>query len=128
MADHAVWMRACETAIWSAGMHMAAYEANRQDSVDVVLDADPVAMALRQHMERRSETITTATELLAVMTQLTTEQVRRSSHWPMSARGLSGQLRRLAPALRRIGISVTLDHREAHTGRRLVHIVNEGAQ
>jgi hypothetical protein len=43
MADYAVWVRACETAIWSAGMHMAAYDTNRADAVDVFLDANPVA-------------------------------------------------------------------------------------
>lgn len=61
MADYALWVRACETAIWRAGMHMAAYETNRGDAVDTVLDADPVAMMLRQHMECRTEATTTAT-------------------------------------------------------------------
>jgi hypothetical protein len=60
MADYAVWIRACEGAIWETGMHMAAYEANRQDAADTVLDEDPVAVELRRHMERRPECTTTA--------------------------------------------------------------------
>jgi hypothetical protein len=123
MADYAVWVRACETAIWGAGMHLAAYETNRTDAVDVVLDADPVAMALRQYMEGRPETTTTATELLAKLGSLVSDHVRRGRQWPGSARALSGQLARLGPALRRVGITVT-SSREA--GRRLLHIRRDG--
>ena len=41
MADYAVWMRACETAIWQTGMHLTAYELNRAESSDVVLELRP---------------------------------------------------------------------------------------
>jgi hypothetical protein len=121
MADYALWVRACETAIWQAGMHMAAYESNRGDAVDTVLDADPIAMMLRQHMECRREATTTATELLAALGGLAPDHVRRGRQWPATARGLSGQLTKLAPALRRVGIRIT-HSREAETGRRLIHI------
>ena len=124
MADYAIWMRACETAIWSAGMHMAAYEANRGDAVDTVLDADPVAMVLRQHMEARRDYTGTATELLTALSALVPEHIRRGRQWPGSPKGLSGQLTRLAPALRRVGLAISSE-REGHTGRRLIHIVRE---
>jgi len=103
---------------------MAAYEANRRDAVDTVLEADPVAVALDRHMEGRSEHTTTATQLLEALNGLASDHVRRSRQWPTSARGLSGQLTRLAPALRRVGITITSD-REGHTGRRLLHIRRE---
>jgi hypothetical protein len=121
MADYATWVRACETAIWSAGMHMAAYEANRTDAVDVVLDTDPVAMALCQHMEGRTEYVTTATELLTVLGPLVDEHVRRGHQWPGNGRALSGQLTRLGPSLRRVGIKVE-HYREGGSGRRLLRI------
>ena len=105
MADYAVWVRACETAIWEAGMHMAAYEANRGDAVELVLDADPVATALRQYMDGRSDHTITTTDLLATLSTLVSDHVRRGRQWPSSARGLSGQLTRLGPALRRVGIT-----------------------
>jgi hypothetical protein len=124
MADYAVWVRACETAIWQAGMHMAAYEENRGDAVEVVLDDDPVAMALRRHMEGRTEDTTTATELFAALGELVDDHVRRTRQWPLSGRGLSGQLTRLAPALRRAGISIS-HSRQGHTGARLIHITRE---
>jgi hypothetical protein len=41
--------------------------------------------------------------------------------WPQTARAMSGQVRRIAPALRRIGYEVAFT-REPHTGRRLIMI------
>jgi hypothetical protein len=117
MADYAVWVRACETAIWQAGMHMAAYEANRGDAVEVVLEADPVATALRQYMDGRSDLTITTTELLAALSTLVGDHGRRGRQWPSSARGLSGQLTRLGPALRRVGIAIERV-REAGSGGR----------
>jgi hypothetical protein len=103
---------------------MAAYEENRADAVEVVLEADPIAMALRRHMGHRPEHTTTATELLSELSLLAGDHVRRGRQWPTSAKGLSGQLTRLAPALRRIGITIT-HRRRGHTGARLIQIVNE---
>ena len=120
MADYAAWIRACETAIWQAGMHLAAYEANRGEAVDIVLDADPVATALRQHMRERSEFRGTCTALLADLTPLVGEHVRRTS-WPKSPRGLGGQLTRLAPALRNVGITIERCQ-EGHAKDRILHI------
>lgn len=124
MADYAEWVAACETALWLPGTHMAAYKANRAEAVDVVLEADPVAMAVRKHMEKLPEHVTTATKLLAELDGLVSENVRRGRQWPRSGSVLSGQLTRLAPALRRVGISVE-PRREGHTGRRLLCIRND---
>ena len=43
MADFAVWATACETALWSAGTFRAAYAGNREEAVESVIEADPVA-------------------------------------------------------------------------------------
>lgn len=121
MANFAQWVSACEGAIWSAGMFMGAYEVNRGDAIEVVLEADPVAAALQRHMSGRDEQVTTAADLLAELSALAGESARRSRQWPGNPRALSWQLRRLAPALRRIGLSLDLDRR-AHGGRRLICI------
>jgi hypothetical protein len=86
MADYAQWISACETAMWSAGMHLSVYEANRQEAADTVLDADPVAMVLRQYMDNRSEHTTTATELLATLGEHAGEHIRRIRQWPASTK------------------------------------------
>jgi hypothetical protein len=125
MADYALWIRACEGAIWDTGMHMAAYEANRQDAADTVLEEAPVAVQLRRYMERRPECTTTAGDLLGELDKLAPEHVRRQIQWPKSPRGLSGQLTRLSRALRRVGIVINKgEDREAGSGRRYLHIGN----
>jgi len=121
MADHAVWVRACEPCLWPEGQHMEVYDRNRADAAEIVLESDQVAMALRAHMDARSETTTTSTELLAALGNAVPEHVRRSKEWPPNARALSGRLRRLAPALRGIGIVMVFE-RGGHDHRRLVSI------
>jgi hypothetical protein len=122
MADFALWIRACEDAIWSAGMHLAAYEANREESVDIVLDSDPVAAALRQLLQERAEFRGTCAALLAELApRAGGDHVRRSQQWPRTPRGLSGQLTRLAPALRKIGISIER-RQEGHAKERILRI------
>jgi hypothetical protein len=121
MADYALWAAACETALWPAGTHVDAYANNRRQAVDTVLDADPVAMALRQHLDGSAKWEGTATALLDVLGELVAEHIRRSRDWPASARALSSRLTRLAPSLRRVGITIDRE-REAHTGRRYIHI------
>ena len=131
MADFAIWIRACEEAVWHAGMFMGAYEANREDAVDVVLDSNSVAAALRQHIREKGVFRGTAKELLAILNELATEQVRRRNSWPKTPNALSGHLKRLAPALRKVEIAIDVGNpknREAGTGRRLIYIaMNRGA-
>lgn len=56
MADFAKWAVACEGALpWQKGTFMAAYDANRLDVVDAVLEADPVALAVRALLLKRPE-------------------------------------------------------------------------
>src|SRR5271163_3301320 len=62
MADFARWATACETAHWRAGTFMAAYDDNRADAVDAVIDSDPVGAAVRALMGDRTEWSGTATE------------------------------------------------------------------
>jgi hypothetical protein len=124
MADYALWVRACETAIWSAGMHMAAYDTNRGEITETVLDDSEVATALRSYMGQRQTCTTTSGDLLESLNDLVSDYVRRKNTWPVTPRKLSGDLRRLQPALRRAGIKITHPPREAGTGRRLLTITN----
>jgi hypothetical protein len=43
-------------------------------------------------------------QVLAVLNKIAPEELRHSNCWPANARALSAILRRLAPALRRVGI------------------------
>lgn len=65
MADFALWVTACEPALWPARTFWAAYCGNRDEAVEGVIDADPIAAAVRALMATRTEWAGTATELLS---------------------------------------------------------------
>jgi hypothetical protein len=54
MADFALWVTACETRLWAAGTFSSAYCGNRDEVIDNVIAADPVASAVCSLMATRS--------------------------------------------------------------------------
>jgi hypothetical protein len=106
MADFALWATACETALWAAGTFLEAYRANRNEAVEGVIDADPIAAAVRVIMVTRTEWTGTASELLIALGELAGERVAKSKTWPTSPRALAGGLRRTVPFLRQVGIEI----------------------
>ncbi len=116
MADFAVWITACETAFWDLGTFMTAYDVNRDEAVENVLESMPVATAVRTFVANRSRQyppqtnwIGTAAELLRQLTETWADDGvnRGGKGWPSTPRALSGQLRRAATFLRKVGIEVT---------------------
>ena len=106
MADFALWASACETELWPAGTFWSAYCGNRGEAVENVIEADPVAAAVRAVMAERTEWTGTATDLLGALAEAAGERVAKSKTWPASPRALSGRLRRAATFLRKIGIEI----------------------
>jgi hypothetical protein len=128
MADFALWITAAEPALWTSGTFWKAYVGNLDDAVETVLEADPVAVAVRSMMVCKTEWTGTAAALLDAITVNATEAVKRTQEWPRSARSLSGKLRRAAPLLRKIGLTVTLDARDTTKKRnRIIHLANSAA-
>lgn len=124
MADFAHWVVAAEEALpWPEGTFLAAYEGNRRESVEVSLEADPVATAVRDLVTKSEDFEGTSQELLDLLQEKEPETTRRSPSWPKSARGLSSRLKRAAPTLRQAGIEVVHGLRESGTGRRLLRLV-----
>ena len=61
MADFALWATACETGLrskdgtpWPQGTFWAAYSGNRDEAIEGVIDADPVATAVRAFMAKQA--------------------------------------------------------------------------
>ena len=127
MADFALWASACETAIWPAGTFWAAYCGNRDEAVEGVIDADPVAAAVRAVMLERTEWTGTASDLLGALGEAAGERIAKSKTWPDSPRALSGRLRRAATFLRKIGIEVSFE-REGRARTRVIRITAAGAE
>ena len=121
MADFALWATACETALWPAGTFWAAYCGNRDDAVEGVIDADPIAAAVRAVMLTRTVWTGTASDLLGALAEAAGERVVKSKTWPDSARALAGRLRRAATFLRKIGIEIGFG-REGRARTRTIHI------
>jgi hypothetical protein len=78
MTDFALWATACETAVWSDGTFMAAYDGNRDEAVEGVIDADPVATTVRILMATQKARRGTASELLAALSELASDRVNKS--------------------------------------------------
>ena len=106
MADFALWATACETAIWESGTFQAAYSGNLDDATANVIDADPVAAAVRGLMSAKEKSEGTATELMAELALVAGDRISRAKTWPDNPRSLSGRLRRAAPLLRKVGTEI----------------------
>jgi hypothetical protein len=121
MADFALWATACETSLWGTGTFWAAYCGNRDEAVEGVIDADPVAAAVRAVMATRTVWTGTASDLLGALAGVADERVATSKTWPDSPRALAGRLRRAATFLRKIGIEIGFA-REGRARTRTIHI------
>jgi hypothetical protein len=126
MADFALWATACETALWPAGTFWAAYCGNRDEAVEGVIEADPIAAAVRALMAARTEWTGTASELLGALGEMAGERVAKAKTWPDSPRALAGRLRRAATFLRKIGVEIGFD-REGRARTRIIRIATAPA-
>jgi hypothetical protein len=124
MADFALWATACETALWSSGTFWSAYCENRDDAVEGVIDADPIAAGVRALMATRTEWTGTASNLLGVLAEALGERVAKSKSFPDRPNALSNRLRRAAPFLRKLGIEITYD-REGRARTRMIRITQK---
>ncbi len=115
MADFARWVTAAEPALgWEDGDFLKAYYANRGQAHELAIDADPVAVALRDFLAPGHEWQGSATALLDALGKRVGEAVTKREDWPGAAHVLSNRLARLAPNLRAIGILVEHDRSGKH--------------
>jgi hypothetical protein len=121
MADFALWATACETALWPAGTFWSAYCGNRDEAVEGVIDADPIATAVRAIMATRTVWTGTASDLLGALAEVVGERVAKSKTWPDGPRALAGRLRRAATFLRKVGIEIGFG-REGRARTRTINV------
>lgn len=100
--------------MWPTGTFWAAYSGN-------VIEADPVATAVRCLMAQRGEWSGTASDLVGALADLPGARDVRSKAWPDSPRAMAGRLRRAATVLRKAGIEISFD-REGHARTRVIRI------
>lgn len=124
MADFAIWSTACEDAMHLPCSFEEAYDANRAQATETVIENDPVAVALRTLMRNKAEWKGTASDLLQELSYVVGDNVSRGRHWPAAAHVLSGRLRRMATSLRKINITISLGEREGRVSNKLIIITN----
>ncbi len=108
MADFARWAEAGAPAFgWAPNYFLDTYTGNRDEADEIAVEALPVGAAVRAFMDGKEEWEGTPTELLTLLTDQAGDTAKDRS-WPKKAHNLSGQLKRLAPHLRRLGIDVEL--------------------
>lgn len=101
IADPALWAEACGV----AGA-VEAMLAVREEGLAEAAEADPVAAAIRRIVAASGGTWTgTSAELLRQL-ELGLEGARPPAGWPKTPKGVTDKVRRLAPALRAIGLEV----------------------
>jgi hypothetical protein len=127
MADFALWASACEPALWLTAIFWSAYCGNRDEAVEGVIEADPVAMAVRAFMADRTVWTGTATDLLSSLSAAADERIAKAKTWPENARALSGRLRRAATFLRKISIEVSFE-RQGRGRTRIIRIITQSGQ
>lgn len=123
MADFATWAVAGLPALGFTGAaFLDAYQRNRAHLADLAVEASPVASALLTFMGARDNWAGSSADLLGRLAD-TSPGAAGSQSWPRSPKGLLGALRRVAPALRSAGITVTQRKTEA---RNLVEVCKAG--
>ena len=120
MADFAIWVSACERVLGlEPGEALESYRANCAEARNLALEASPVYEPLRE--VARAGFTGTSSELLLLLSKLTSDSTRRSRRWPKAPNALSSALRRMADGLRGIGIEVNFN-RADHQGRRVISV------
>jgi hypothetical protein len=114
MADYAVWSVAAAPALgWTGEDFLAAYAEALKDAASTALEASAIAQAVLTFVEKRGAAAWegTAGDLLKELgaeggpaAQLGIKTSGKG--WPADPTRLSGELRRVAPALRRAGVEV----------------------
>ena len=124
MADFARWVTAAEPALgWAPGTFLAAYERNRTSGHEAALEASAVAAAIKTLADDLSTGEVwqgTAGDLLAALERLLDERTTKRRDWPQTPRAMSGLVRRYAPVLRALGVTIEYRREGSKAGRRLI--------
>jgi hypothetical protein len=125
MADFARTVAACEAIFWPAGTFRTAYDVNRAEVVEALIEADPVASAVRLLMVHRRFWEGQASDLDNMLRAIT-GNLGVAKYWPADPRILANTLRQVAPSLLKIGIEVRFHKSRDRDRKRLIAITASG--
>ncbi|MFQ5733042.1 MAG: hypothetical protein ACE5KM_13960 [Planctomycetaceae bacterium] len=126
MADFAEWGCAAEPALNCVpGAFLAAYMGNRATANEAAIESSIIAEPLLALLRGRDDWDGTATELKGHLEDAADSRTIKQHNWPKRPHVLSGELRRIAPNLRRMGIDVEFGR---SGGRRFIRLARTTAQ
>lgn len=97
------------------GEFLDLYAHHRRDAIRRTVDSSPVAMACMEFIATGRSYTGTIGGLLTELSRFSVS-MERSDYWPRSPRGLANDLRRVAPALRQIGIHISIEPKARRDG------------
>ena len=110
MADFAAFAEAVGRALgWKPGTVLSDYDANRREATATQIEESALATALLERSRYGMKWRGTATELLDELNEMVGKKRASLARWPKTPSGLTNQLRRIAPALRTRGISISFE-------------------
>lgn len=121
MADLATWVTAAEPSFgWDEGTFLEAYLTNRDDTQAAAIDSSPIGAPLMALMHSRQSWSGTAKKLLE---ELNRRRGKGSipQGWPRTPPMMTNALRRIATALRSVGMRVFIP--EKGVGREKVRVI-----
>jgi hypothetical protein len=138
MADLALWATAAEPGLGlEPGAFMMAYAENQDAVNDFAIETCVIAGPLLALLEQRGEYRGSASQLLEDLENVTEPvwpkkplagNLTKGRDWPKKPHVLSGQLRRLATPLRRMGWYCNFDERDRTTRRKIITITRTDGQ
>jgi hypothetical protein len=130
LADYERWATACEPAFAEPGSFQRAFRSNTTDTVEGLVDNDPVAKAIGSMMLSRDAWDGTAAELLVELTNhdRTEARVARHVNWPKDPARFSKSLRSMAATLAKAGIDVSFGKAADRRRTRTVHLRNRAPE
>ncbi|MDZ4779870.1 MAG: hypothetical protein SGJ19_06435, partial [Planctomycetia bacterium] len=96
---------------------LAIYLRQNQKLATEVIESDPVAIAVADLMQDRETWQGTAAELL-----LSLSKAESGRKWPRTPQAIGGHLKRLAPALQTMGISIDYERVNDRLRTRRIHL------
>jgi hypothetical protein len=126
MADFAVRAAAAAPALgWTTKDFISAYDDNRTTGHAVALEASPLVVPI-QNLVETGDWTGTAAELLESLNKVRTDLLPSGRGWPTTPKGLSEAVRRLAPNLAVVGVTVEFFKEGNRRRRRLITIRRTG--
>lgn len=122
MADLVEFMTAVEMGMgWEEGRFLRVYEAHQRQAMFDLAASDPLVQIIERVLNEGSYRGTAAVLFARILKQLG-DRERWPAGVPRAPNRLSGALRRLAPALREMGIEVLLEDGRDEENRKLITI------